>query len=219
MRLNQPIVTKVIIADDHTLFADGLEQIVNSSPGFEVIAKVNNGKMLLQTLNRYIPELILLDINMPLMDGLECVINIRKMFAAIKIILISMHDGSRYTDFIKEHDIQGFVMKNIGAPELRDVLQKVMAGQLIFLNNSKTNEAVISQPETSFMKLYKLTKTEIEIIQLIAKGWSTKIIADKRRLSPLTVETHRKNIFRKLNAKNMAEVVTFAVAQGIHKID
>lgn len=209
---------KVIIADDHVLFADGLEQIVNNTPGFEVIAKVANGKMLMQTLNRLQPDMVLLDINMPLMDGLESALQIKKKFGDVKIIFISMHYDARYKTFIKDHDIGGFVVKNIGAPDLREALQKVIKGQKVFIPPSEMQQPIGNLPETGYMKLYKLTRTEIEIIELIADGYSTKMIADKRKLSHLTIESHRKNIYRKLNAKNMADVVAFAVLQGIYKV-
>lgn len=208
---------KIIIADDHSLFADGLEQIINNTNGFEVIAKLENGKLLMQTLNQLQPDIILLDINMPFMSGLESAVQIRKKFSNIKIVFISMHYDVRYKTFIRDHGIEGFIIKNIGASGLRDALQKIIGGEQVFLPPSETQFLPAMLPETGFMKLYKLTKTEIEIIELMAGGDSTKMIADKRKLSNLTVETHRKNIFRKLNARNLADVVSFAVVQGIYK--
>nr|WP_199082465.1 response regulator transcription factor [Pedobacter sp. ASV19] len=211
----------VIIADDHDLFADGLERIVNHVKGFEVIAKVADGHHLLHILNRIQPDLILMDINMPFLDGLETAQIIKKKFSKTKIVFISMHFESTYKTFLKENNIDGFLIKTAKATELEEILPQIMSGTKVFKAPSPTQKKdkafTEKLPETDFMKLYKITPTEIEIIQLIAEGYSNKLIADKRSLSHYTVETHRKNIFRKLDAKNMADVVAFAVIHGIYK--
>lgn len=209
--------TKVIIADDHGLFADGVEFIINNTPGFEVIANVNNGKLLMQTLNRLQPDIILLDINMPYMDGLETALQIKKRFDTIKIVFISMHYDTGIKTFIQKNNISGFVIKNISARELKEVLNKVKAGEKVLIPPPQPTlvSTPAIAPTNDFVNQYKLTKTEIAIIKHIAEGDNTKTIADKRSLSYLTVESHRKNILRKLNAKNMAEVVAFAVKYGI----
>ncbi len=208
---------KVIVADDHKLFADGVEQIINSTPGFEVLASVDNGKLLMQVLNRLSPDIILLDINMPFLDGLETAALIKKNKPGIKIIFISMHYDASIKTFIQKNGINGFVHKNISAKELKDALYKVVAGENVFISNYPAQQTEINapQPGTEFISQHKLTKTEVAIIKLIAGGDSTKAIADKRSLSYLTVESHRKNILRKLKAKNMAEVIAFAVKYGL----
>ncbi|PYF74084.1 response regulator transcription factor [Pedobacter nutrimenti] len=215
--IDSEIPIRVVITDDHSLFADGLEQIINQISGFRVVAKVNNGRELLQILNGMQPDLILLDINMPEMDGLESAMMIKRKFNKLKIIFVSTHFEAGYKNFIRENNIEGFIAKNITAVELKEVLKQVMSGIKVLVTPTELQSNIRQAPETDFMKMHKLTKTEIEIIQLIAEGYSTKLIADKRGLSHLTVESHRKNIFRKLHAKNMADVVAFAVVQGIYK--
>ena len=208
---------KIIIADDHRLFADGVEQIINSTPGYEVIANVDNGKLLMQVLNRLQPDIILLDISMPFMDGLETALQIKKKKPEVKIVFISMHYDAGINSFIKANDISGFVIKNISAQELKETMHKVSAGEKVFIPPQHTVhlDSTLPTPDSEFIHQYKLTKTEIAIIKLISAGDNTKTIADKRSLSYLTVESHRKNILRKLKAKNMAEVVAFAVKYGL----
>jgi len=207
---------KVIVADDHKLFADGVEQIINSTPGFEVVATVSNGKLLMQTLNRLAPDVILLDINMPYLNGLDTAALIKKNSPGIKIIFISMHYDAGIKSFIQKNGINGFVNKNISAKQLKDTLQKVVAGDKVFITSLPEAEPQNApQPGTEFISQHKLTKTEVAIIKLIAEGDTTKAIADKRGLSYLTVESHRKNILRKLAAKNMSEVIAFAVKYGL----
>ena len=217
MQTLQPITIKIIIADDHQLFADGVEHIINNTPGFEVIANVSNGKLLMQVLNRVLPDIILLDISMPFMDGLETALQIKKKQPSIKIIFISMHYDAGIKNFIQANNISGFVIKNISANQLKDTLRKVAAGEKVFIQppQAQPAETSLPLPGNEFINQYKLTKTEIAIIKLIAAGDNTKTIANKRSLSYLTVESHRKNILRKLNAKNMAEVVAFAVKYGL----
>lgn len=209
---------KVIVADDHKLFADGVEQIINSTPGFEVIANVNNGKLLMQTLNRLSPDIILLDINMPFLNGLDTAILIKKNKPAVKVVFISMHYDTSIKTFINKNNINGFVNKNISAKELKDILLKVSAGEKVFiasLPGQLQETTAETAPGTEFISQHKLTKTEVSIIKQIAEGDTTKGIADKRGLSYLTVESHRKNILRKLKAKNMTEVIAFAVKYGL----
>jgi DNA-binding NarL/FixJ family response regulator len=216
METNPKPLVKIIIADDHRLFADGVEQIIRNMAGYEVIANVDNGKLLLQVLNRLQPDIILLDISMPFMDGLETALQIKKKKPEIKILFISMHYDSGIKSFIQLNDISGFVIKNISAQELKDAIHKVTEGGKVFIPPQQAQLPEASLPPGSeFINQYKLTKTEISIIKLIVAGDNTKTIADKRSLSYLTVESHRKNILRKLKAKNMAEVVAFAVKYGL----
>lgn len=209
---------KVIVADDHKLFADGVEQIINNTPGFEVIANVNNGKLLMQTLNRLSPDVVLLDINMPFLNGLDTAVLIKKNKPAVKVVFISMHYDTSIKSFINKNSIDGFVNKNISARELKDTLYKVVSGEKVFITSlpqQQLQEAAEEQPGTEFISQHKLTKTEVSIIKQIAEGDTTKGIADKRGLSYLTVESHRKNILRKLKAKNMTEVIAFAARYGL----
>lgn len=200
---------KVIIADDHNLFAEGIEQILLSLSGFEVLAKVNNGKLLLQTLNRLTPDLILLDINMPVMDGIAAAMLIKQQQPEIKIILLSMYYDVKLINEVKS-DIDGFVMKDITAPELKQAILNVMGGQQVFiLPEVLKHENKVKIPD-SYLDRYKLSVREIEIIALIAQGKSNKEIALDLELSSYTIETHRKNIYRKLNLQGTAELTRFA---------
>lgn len=214
----QTSITKpvnVIIADDHKLFADGVEQIISAMPGYEVVATVNNGKLLMQMLNRLSPDIILLDINMPLLDGLDSAALIKKKQPAIKLVFISMHYDAAIKTFIQKNDINGFVNKNISAKELKDTLYKIIQGEKVFITGQAEPQPKLPEPGMEMLSQHKLTKTEVAIIKMIAGGDSTKAIADKRQLSYLTVESHRKNILRKLKAKNMAEVIAFAAKHGL----
>lgn len=207
---------KIVIADDHQLFADGLEQILTGIEGYHVIEKVTNGKLLLQLMNRTVPDLILLDINMPYMDGLEAAAELKKRTPSLKIIFLSMYYDTKIINFAKENKINGFIIKNTTAPELKEAIAEVLKGNEKYV----TPESNLPlQPMTEFEEFtrkLKLSPREVEIIQLVKLGKTTKEIADKLFLSVFTIETHRKNIYRKLGVKNSAELSAFAVSLPIN---
>ncbi|HEX6429617.1 MAG TPA: response regulator transcription factor [Niastella sp.] len=201
-------LTKIIIADDHTLFADGLEQIVHSMKGFEVIGKVTDGKLLLQKLNTTVPDMILLDINMPHLDGIATCMKIAALRPEIKIVFISMFYNAQILEQVKQIGATGFIMKDVTAPALKEALITIRDGSPVFLlpedkHRSDYNFAIKDQ----LLVKYKLTPREQEIIRLIKEGNATKQIASILELSIYTVETHRKNINRKLNVQNTAELI------------
>lgn len=202
---------KIVIADDHQLFADGLEQILTGIEGYKVIDKVTNGKLLLQLMNRTVPDLILLDINMPYMDGLEAAAELKKRTPSIKIIFLSMYYDGKIIVFAKQNKINGFIIKNTTASELKDAIAKVLNGNDTFLIPENNLPSQPMTEDEEFTRKLKLSPREIEIIQLIKSGKTTKEIAEKLYLSTFTIETHRKNIFRKLDVKNSAELSAFAI--------
>lgn len=204
--------TKIIIADDHLLFADGVEQILNSIPDFEVIGKVSNGKLLIQLLNSITPDLILLDINMPFMNGLEAAKKIRQRMPGVKIVFLSMYFDAKAMLNAKEDGVSGFLFKDITAPILKEKIISIVNGNLCFENYINQEPA---WEQDQFAKELKLSAREIEIIRLIKSGMLNKQISTELKLSVYTIETHRKNIYRKLNLQGVGELIQFA---NEHKI-
>lgn len=202
--------TKIIIADDHLLLTDGLEQILNGVPDFEVIAKVPNGKVLMQVLNTLVPDLILLDINMPLMSGLQAAKRIRERMPDIKIVFLSMYYDAKLIAAAKEDGVKGFILKDIIAPLLKEKIIHIANGGTCF---DLPLQQVSPEPDwqqDEFANELKLSTREIEIIKLIKLGKGNKQISTQLGLSTYTIETHRKNIYRKLNLKGIAELIKFA---------
>ncbi len=206
---------KIIIADDHTLFADGLEQIVQSLPGFEVVGKVTDGKMLMQKLNSVMPDMILMDVNMPYLNGMEAAQKILQAFPQVKIIFISMYHNAQLTEQAKAAGATGFITKDITAPALKEIIKNAVKGISCFLAPGGQNQADISPyGNDPFLLQYKLSPREMDIIRLIKEGNATKQIASLLELSVYTVETHRKNINRKLDVQSTAELIAL-----IHKVN
>jgi DNA-binding NarL/FixJ family response regulator len=206
-------MTDIIIADDHELFAEGLETLLASTGDYNVVAKVTDGKKLIQALNRFTPQLILLDINMPYLSGTDAAVMIRKRHADMKIAFITMYDDHKILIFCKENGINGYLLKHTKASELKIALQQIMQGAHVYTTHTlPTPQDDIQETafEESFARKLKLSKREIEIIAFIKKGYSSKEIAGKLFLSGFTVETHRKNIFRKLQVSSVGAMIQFA---------
>jgi DNA-binding NarL/FixJ family response regulator len=202
-----PSPVKIVIADDHQLFADGVEQILSSVAHYQIIGKAANGKALIQLLNNLRPNLILMDINMPLMDGMESAIETRKRVPDVKIVFLSMYYNAQIVAFSKKNNINGFILKNMTASELKDTIANILLGQTIYASHPIATSSNPAVESGSVIQKSTLSTREIEIIQYIKAGKTTKQIAEALNLSIFTIETHRKNIFRKLGIKNMAELV------------
>jgi DNA-binding NarL/FixJ family response regulator len=207
--------TKVIIADDHPLFADGVEQILNSIPHFEVVAKVGNGKLLMRELNRIIPDLVLLDINMPYMNGIEAAKEMRQRMPDLKIVFLSMYADLKVISTAKENGINGFLSKDITAPLLKECLIDVINGKTCFPPSIQNNTTEATWQQDEFARELKLSSREIEIIRLLKQGMSNKQVSGYLKLSVYTIETHRKNIYRKLNLQGLGELIQFANEHNI----
>ncbi|QEC76177.1 response regulator transcription factor [Mucilaginibacter ginsenosidivorax] len=203
---------QIIIAEDHPTFSIGVEQSLARAGNLKVIDKVTNGKQLLQLLNTKVPHLILMDILMPYMNGIEAAKQIRKDFPAIRIIFISMYEERNIIKQCMQYG-HGYIPKASTTEQLITIINTVMAGQTYYHNNRQ--QPFQQTYSDDLIKKYKLTKREIELIQLLKNGLTTKEIAGKLFLSSLTIETHRKNIFRKLEVKNITELIVFALSNRI----
>jgi len=202
--------TKIIVADDHLLFADGVEQILNSVPDFEVVAKVGNGKLLMQVLNSITPNLILMDINMPHMNGLEAAKKIRQRMPYVKIVFLSMYFDPKVMATLKEDGVKGFLLKDITAPLLKEKIQAIVNGGISFDLPCPNGIQLPAWQQDNFANEFKLSAREIEIIKLIKNGYGNKQLSTELGLSVYTIETHRKNIYRKLNLQGIGELIQFA---------
>lgn len=199
---------RILIADDHRVFIDGMKAMLKEISGLEVIAVAENGTQLIEQAGLHKPDVILTDIQMPLKDGIEATKEIHKLFPEIKIVALTMLNESMFIKKMLEAGASGYVIKTIDKEELIKVIHKVAAGEKHF------SAEVTAQLMNNFSQkspLDILTKREKEILALIAQGLTDKEIAEKVFLSPLTATTHRKNILSKLGLKNKVELTRFAL--------
>lgn len=204
----------IIVADDHQLFRDGLTALLNKYPFLHVITNVEDGVVLFDFLKNTttLPDILLLDLSMPNMNGFEVLQLLNKKYKSIKTIAISMHDDGNYIAKCAQYGAQGYLLKNSDEEEVLKAIQQVYKGEKYY-NKELSQKMLDSMAMIHNTK--KLTKKETEIIELIAQGLTTKEIASKLYISTRTVETHRSNMLKKLDAKNTVELLNTAFSLNI----
>lgn len=207
---------KVILADDHQFLVEGLLSILKDEPSFEIVATAQNGFELIDAVLRHSPDLVILDMNMPGYDGLQCLDRIKADIPKTKVLVLTNYNQPELVSEVKKRKAEGYLIKNSSANELTEVILKILDGQTHFPAPGQLK--TISEDSfflDDFLKKYQLTKREVEIIRLVCQELSNKEIADKLFLSELTIKTHRRNILRKLDIRNVAGLVNFAKENGL----
>jgi DNA-binding NarL/FixJ family response regulator len=204
-------MTKVILADDHQLFIEGVKTVLEEIQDLEIIATVNNGADLMDRMKISDPALVVLDLNMPKLDGLKCLQEIKRTKPQTKVLVLTNYSQPELMNEVKQLGANGFMVKNSSASELKDAVRRILSGMKLFEEVQKS--PVLDEGSyffDDFLKKFKLTRREVDIIKLVCRELSSKQIAAELNLSEFTVSTHRKNIQRKLNIKNVAGLVAFA---------
>jgi len=202
---------KIMIADDHQMFIDGVKALLSDVSDIEVIGEATNGLLLLEKLKTLTPDIILMDIGMPQLNGIETTNQVVTQFSsAIKIIALTMYDDNHRVVKMLKAGAKGYVLKNATKQELITAINTVADGGVHYSAQAIINtvQSVTNKYENP---LGKLTDREIEIIKFILKSLTNKEIAQTLNISELTVNTHRKNAMRKLEIKNTAGLVKFAI--------
>ncbi|MDP3913743.1 MAG: response regulator transcription factor [Bacteroidota bacterium] len=203
---------KIIIVDDHTLFRNGLRILLNNLDNYHVIAEAANGKQFLELLNTVVPDLVLMDISMPVMDGIEASAIAHQRYPDLKIITLSMYGEEDYYYKMVNAGVKGFVLKNSDIKEVKTALDVVYDGGSFFsaeLLQTLVNSLKYSAKSNEFHT--ELSEREMEILILICQGMSNQEIADKLFISKRTVDKHRANILEKSESKNTAQLVVYAI--------
>ncbi len=203
---------KVLIADDHTLFNEGIRELLSDT--FDVVAQVYDGKEVLPTIFLKKPDVILLDINLPSINGFDIVKEIKYSFELLKIIFLSMYDETKFIEQSKQLQVHGYMLKHSTKEELIKGINAVLSG-INYYDPKLKQIAGNLHHDDLFVKLFSLTPREIEIIRLIKIGMNNAKIAEKLFLTEETIKSHRKNIYFKLNIHKVAELIAFAENNGI----
>jgi DNA-binding NarL/FixJ family response regulator len=202
---------RLIIIDDHTLLRETWSFILNSNPRFSVIAESGNAEDGIQLCKQLRPDIVLLDINLPGMNGMEAVPQIRKFAPGTKIIGVSLHTQVAYARKMMQGGASGYVTKNSTRDEMTEALIEVSEGKKYICKEIKNTlaQGLLNEEGSKEKSLNTLSIREIEIIKLVKEGFSSKEIAAAKCISVKTVEVHRYNVLKKLNLKNAAALVNF----------
>nr|WP_321234475.1 response regulator transcription factor [uncultured Psychroserpens sp.] len=203
---------KIIIADDHQLFIDGIKSILSKSLDIETIGEANNGLQVLKLLEEgLLPDVILTDIRMPIMDGVTLTKTVSKDYPNLKILALSMFDQTVDVIEMLDAGAKGYVTKNVDKTELDTAIHTIVKGDYFFSANLPEDIKDWFHKENNIANNQLLTKRETEILQLIVKGRTSLQMAKHLKLSKYTVDTHRKNIHKKLGIKSNTGLVNYAL--------
>lgn len=213
---------RVLLADDHKIVREGLRSLLEKEPDFDVIAMADNGRMAVQLAGKLMPDVAVIDIAMPEMNGIEATRRILCDNSEIKILTLSMHSARRFVTEALAAGAKGYLLKDCASEELVRAIRIVAANETYL--SPKVAELIVKDymkrlPESMLPADSLLSTREREVLQLIAEGRCTKEIAFTLGISVKTAETHRQQIMKKLNLHSVAELTRYAIREGLTPLD
>ncbi|WP_158826155.1 response regulator transcription factor [Mucilaginibacter lacusdianchii] len=212
---------KIAIADDSKIFRDGLKVGLMRDERFNVILEAENGSRLLTGLEQITPDVILMDLKMPVMDGIEATKEVKKLYKNIKVLIVTMYDDDKFIAHLMENGANGYLLKNADPDEICQAINAVHENDVYF--NDLVSKALLKKLVTkgnvkpSFKPDIQLSERELEVLNLICEERTTAEIGEKIFLSPRSVEGIRQRLIDKVGVRNTAGLVMFAVKNGIVK--
>lgn len=208
---------RILLADDHALVRAGIRSLLEKIPGVEVVGEASNGRDAIELVRTKLPDLVLMDIAMKELGGLEALPRITKMFPSVKVVILSAHANEEYVIRALRSGAAGYMLKDAASAELQLAIDSVTQDK-IYLSPSISRTVIDSYLERvggPFSPLEQLTPRQREILQLIAEGKNTKEIADTLEISVKTVEAHRLQLMARLNIHDVPGLVRYAVRSGL----
>jgi len=201
---------RVLLVDDHPLVLDGIRSRLEDDPEIAIVGEAGNGEEALRMAKERKPDIVLMDINMPVMNGIEAAEKFAELLPDIKLLMLTMHDSREYITKVLKAGAKGYILKDVSSSEMLIAIRAVHQGKTYY--SSGVTDILVNE---SSKKEVPLTDREKTILQLLAEGNSNKHVARELDISVRTVETHRRNIKRKLEVKTSAGLVKYAIENGI----
>jgi DNA-binding NarL/FixJ family response regulator len=216
-------MTRIILADDHTILRDGIRALLSAESDLEVVGEASNGAEVLAMLETTPADVVLMDVQMPVLDGFATVPELRRRFPEVRVLVLTMLDHENYVARMFEAGAMGYVLKNAAITEITYAIRTVAASNqflcteigLNMLYKAVAQSASLPAEDGGGSAGADLTARELEVLKLIAEGMTNGEIADKLFTSKRTIETHRQNIIAKTQAKNTAALIKLAVSRGL----
>ena len=216
-------MTRLLLADDHTILRDGIRALLSAEPDLDVVGEASNGAEVLALLETTPVDVVLMDVQMPLLDGFATMPELRQRFPEVRVLVLTMLDHENYVARMMEAGALGYVLKNAAISEITHAIRTVATGNpflcteigLNMLYKAVAQSSNTPDEEAGSHSGADLTARELEVLKLIAEGMTNGEIADKLFTSKRTIETHRQNIIAKTQAKNTAALIKLAVSRGL----
>jgi DNA-binding NarL/FixJ family response regulator len=214
--------TKVLLVDDHAIIRQGLSSLLEKQPDIEVVGGVEDGRQAIDTVRRLNPDLVIMDISMPNLNGIDATRKIAEEIGNVKIIALSIHSSKRFVAEMLKAGASGYILKDCLFDELIEAIRTVLGGGIYL--SPKITGIVIDDYVQRLSKQYQhngpvLSDREREVLQLLAEGKSTKQIALSLHVSAKTIESNRRNIMEKLRINSVAELTKYAIREGITPLE
>ena len=213
---------RIILADDHTIVRQGLAKLLEGEPDLKVVGEAEDGRQAVSQVQKYTPDIVLMDIAMPNLNGIEATRQIKKISPQTKVIILSMHSHDRYINELFSLGASGYLLKNSTGTDIINAIHAALQGNTYLspsISRRVIEDYISMKSQSSRDDLYsKLSNREREVFQMIAEGRSTREISDVLCVSPSTVKTHRANIMDKLKMDNISQLIQFAIHLGIVEI-
>ena len=203
---------KILLVDDHQIIIDGIKSLLNNVENVKVAGEANNGLEAINTLKVLTVDIVLMDIDMPKMNGIDATKYIKEKFKDTKVIILSVHCEQAMIKSLVEIDTDGYLLKNSSKEELLDAIYKVANGEKYF--SSEVTLSLLNPEKTqsdSSKRTIDFTRRELDVLKLLVDGYTNKQIGEKLFISHRTVDTHRTNIMKKVGVNNIAGLISFAV--------
>lgn len=219
---------RILIADDHSVVRSGIRTVLQSSPEFIVVAEAEDGEEAVELAAKHKPEVVVMDISMPQLNGIEATAKMKENDPNVKVIILTVHADEEYVFQILRAGASGYVLKSAGKKEIFAAVRSAISGERFFspgISNliidsfiNRAKEPAPHPPSTAGSGKQQLTKREIEVLEYIAQGYTNRKIADTLFLSVRTVNTHRTNLMQKLDIHDTARLVRYAIETGLVKL-
>lgn len=204
---------RVLLVDDHLLVLDGLQARLAMEPHIDIVGTANNGEQALCAARELKPDVVIMDVSMPVLNGLEATKRFRQELPDTRILMLSMHDDREYILSLIQSGASGYVLKDVSSHELINAIETVHSGNTYF--SAGASNALFQQTATSTQALEELSNRELTVLKLLAMGLSNKEIARDLRISARTVETHRQNLKSKLGIQTIAGLTKYAIEKQL----
>lgn len=205
---------RVLLADDHPLVRSGIRSLLDRVSEIQVVAEAGDGHEALSLIKQHQPDVVLMDIAMPNLNGLQATACVTDKFPKVQVIILSMHPNQEYVSRAQVSGAAGYLVKNSSASELRHAIEAVAGGNTYFRLAEVLDDRVLGQSADGSV-LERLTPRQREVLRLIAEGGSMKTIALTLNISPKTVEAHRAELMNRLNLHDVASLVRYAIKVGL----